>query len=282
MGDEAKRVNKPLLILPPAPNRWLALEELLGHEPPVWLDDLKQRFVQRLDGALDALAVVPDGSRFLACACIRRRLDIGVLGQLFTQPPHRGRGHARRLMQTLLSWFDMTGGKWLYACTTPELYTGIFEKFGFRPLHRHAHDGAERMSALRTLAHTPPDPYVEAAGDSALRDVTRADWPLLVALEQHWPGADRRIAIAESAVFAETAALELIAQQERGTCVLNAEVRDQRVVGLASVATDALGERTYAMVLPHDRPLPELRAAIVAVGLGRGYTRVDFPMDALS
>lgn len=80
-----------------------------------------------LSGSRDALALLPDGGRVLAIAALRRREQFGVLGQLFTHPDHRRRGYARQLLQALLSWFDMTGGRWLYL-TSPQALAGeVFE-----------------------------------------------------------------------------------------------------------------------------------------------------------
>jgi GNAT superfamily N-acetyltransferase len=128
--------RKPLLILPPAPEHWPALERLLIEGGCASVDDLRARFADGIDGARDACAVVRDGSRKIACVVLRRRHDVGLLGPILTTREHRLRGHAHRLMQTLLSWFDMTGGKWLYAFATPALYPALFEPFGFQVLHR--------------------------------------------------------------------------------------------------------------------------------------------------
>ena len=102
---------KPLLILAPSSTRWQAFEQLLAHEEQSWLDDLRMRLTEGVRGSRDAFAALPDGSRLLASACIRRRHDVGVLGHVLTIPAERRRGRARALLQALLSWFDMSGGR---------------------------------------------------------------------------------------------------------------------------------------------------------------------------
>ncbi|MFQ5805992.1 MAG: GNAT family N-acetyltransferase [Phycisphaerae bacterium] len=273
---------KPLLILAPSPARWQAVEDLLSHEERLWLDDLRQRLVEGVDGSQDAFAVIPDGAQLLASACIRRRHDVGVLGHLFTRPAHRQRGGARLLMQALLSWFDMTGGKWLYLAGPRSLAEGLFEKFGFRVLRRLEHGGQDRVTMLRTPAHAGESPFENLTGRVEIRDVARADWALLVALLQHHCGPDPRVSLEESALAAEATALELIAQQERRACRLLVACRRDRIVGLGSVATDQIGHRTYAMLLPHDRPPEGLREALLNFAGAQGYEQVDFPMAALA
>jgi GNAT superfamily N-acetyltransferase len=273
---------KPLLILAPSPTRWRAIEELLRHEEAGWLDDLRKRLVDGVDGSQDAFAVIPEATHLLASACIRRRHDVGVLGHLFTRPDHCLRGHARLLMQTLLSWFDMTGGKWLYLTSPRDLTEGLFEKFGFRVLWRHASETPDRAMMLRVPVRAGESPFEALDGPVRTRDVTRADWALLVALLQHHHGADPRVPLEESALTAEATALELIGQQERGTCRLTAACRRSRIVGLGSMATDQVGPRTYAMLLPHDQPPEGLREGLLASARAQGYSQVDFPMEALA
>ncbi len=273
---------KPLLILGPSPARWKALEELLSHEDGAWLEDLRKRVVEGVDGSQDAIAVIPDGGNLLASACIRRRHDIGVLGHLFTRPAQRQRGRARLLMQALLSWFDMTGGRWLYLTGPLELAEGLFEKFGFRALRRLEHGDQARVTMLRTPAHVGESPFEKRTGRTEIREARRADWVLLVALLQHHCGPDPRVPLEESALAAEATALQLITQQEQGACRLMVAYCHDRIVGVGSVATDQVGHRTYAMLLPHDRPPEGLREALLDFAAGRGYEQVDFPMEALA
>jgi hypothetical protein len=112
--------------------------------------------------------------------------------------------------------------------------------------------------------------------------VTRADWPLIVALLQHYCGPDPRVALGESALAAETTALDLISQQQQGTCHLLVASRQRRIIGLGSVATAQSAERTYAMTLPHDQPVDGLRQALIDFARARGFRQVDFPMEALA
>lgn len=272
---------KPLLILAPSPSRWPAVAELLADEEALWLDDLRRRMTAELSGSRDALALLPDGGRVLAIAALRRREQFGVLGQLFTHPDHRRRGYARQLLQALLSWFDMTGGRWLYL-TSPQALAGeVFEKFGFRPLHGPSAGAGGRLTMLRTPAHVPENPFEGLSGRVHIREAGRADWPLIVALLQYHHGPDPRVPLEESAPAAETTALDLIARQERGECRLVAACCQERIIGLGSVATDQSGPRTYAMLMPCDCPHPGLRPALLECARTRGYEQVEFPMDAL-
>lgn len=271
---------KPLLIIPPAPNRWSSIEDYLDGAPAARIADLRNRFDAPISDARDAFAIIPNGSLTLAFASIRRMGDIGVFGELSTRPDHRLRGFARTLIQTLLSWFDMTGGKWLYLTTPAPLAPAIFENFGFRALHRSGESDA--ISMLRTLSHAADSPYRGASGTPRVRDVVRSDWPLIVALLQHHGGADPRVPIAESAATAEATATDLLTQQDGGVCKLLGADLAGKLLGLASLAVDQLGKRSYAMVLPHSDGPAELAAAAVALGSAKGYEHVEFPLSALA
>lgn len=273
---------KPLLILAPSPSRWSAIEELLAHEDAVWVDDLRRRMTEELEGSQDAFAIIPDGGRVLAGACIRRRNQLGVLGHLLTHADHRRRGYARQLLQSLLSWFDITGGKWLYLTSPHGLTADVFEKFGFRILRRPPQEDHDRVTMLRTPAHVGEDPFDGLSGRVQIRAAKRADWVLVVALLQHHCGPDPRVPLEESAVAAETTALDLITQQEQGACRLMAACCQERIIGLGSVATNQDGPRTYAMLMPHDRPPEGLRPALLEYARVQGYEQVDFPMDGLT
>jgi GNAT superfamily N-acetyltransferase len=273
---------KPLLILAPSPSRWQAFEQLLGHEERLWLDDLRLRLTEGVRGSRDAFAALPDGSRLLASACVRRRHDVAVLGHVFTIPAQRQRGHARALLQAVLSWFDMSGGKWLYGTCSRELAENVFGKFGFGVLHRSGQRDDDRVTVLRTPAHAGESPFERLGGEVEVRDATRADWPLIVALLQHYCGPDPRVALEESALAAEATALDLFTQQQQGVCHLMVACRQKRVIGLGSVATAETAERTYAMTLPHDQPVDGLRQALIDFGRARGCAQVDFPMEALA
>lgn len=272
---------KPLLIIPPALARWRPLHDLLEHKGPPWLPDIEQRLTHGVKGAEDAYAVIPSGGQFLANACINKCGDVGVLGHVFTRPEHRRHGYARQLMETVLSWFDMTGGKWLFLGTTAELDEGLYRKFGFAPLRRAAWAPHDRLTMLRTGNGATGDPFTDVTGDVALRNVTRADWPAMVTLLQYREGADPRVPLGESAVTAEVFTLDLIDHQEKGTCQLLGAYQGRRLIGLASVATDRLGERTFAMLMPHTGAPPELHAAVLDFTRSKGYTQTDFPMEAL-
>jgi GNAT superfamily N-acetyltransferase len=275
---------KPLLVIPPSPARWPAVETLFlaAGADAARIQDLSRRYAARLEDASDAMALIPSGGLVLAAACIRRRGTIGVLGDLFVREDHRKRGLARSLLQTLLSWFDMTGGKWLLLASDAALAAGFFEHFGFAPLHRCDVGGRSMVSQLRILGGATHGPLDELTGGVTIRTLVRADFPLLMALGQYLPGPDPRVAQAEAALTCELTLLDLLAQKDRGTCELIGAEQNERIVGLASVAVDQLGKRTYAMLMPHSGSPRELRDATVALAAGKGYETVDFPLEVVA
>lgn len=270
---------KPLLILPPAPARWPGLEALLADAPELWRDDARRRLCESLPQARDAFCVIPDGGHVLSAACVRRCDAAGVLGQIFTRPTHRHRGLARRVVETLLSWFDMTGGRRLYVSAPSAELAARLESLGFRRLHAEPDDGDGRVMLLRgePLAVCPGPP-----GQVTVRTAQAGDFALLVELHQYLPGPDARVPLAQSACTAEQTTLELLRQHERGTCRVFVAFQGGRLVGAASVATEPLGSRTYAMVMPHDTAPAALREAAVEFARSRGYETVDFPLEAIS
>ncbi len=272
---------KPLLVMAPAPARWPALADLYRHKGQPWLADIEARVSRGVLGAQDAFAIIPDGGHVLAGAALSKRGPIGVLGHVYTRPEHRRRGFARNVVETLLTWFDMVGGRWLYLGTTAELDASLYAKFGFTPLHRVAWTPFDRITMQRVRPGTPPDPLADATGTVRVRPLTRADWPTMVALLQHRPGPDPRLPIAESAVSAELFTLDLIGHQERGAAQLRGAFFGDRLLGLGTLATERPGPRTYAMLVPHQDAPPALRTALLELARERGYEQVDFPMDAL-
>lgn len=272
---------KPLLVMPPAPARWMSLESLLDGIDAARLADIRSRFQEQMPGARDAFAMIPNGSLCLAIACIRRSGDLAVLGDVFTRPDHRMRGMARSLLQTLLAWFDMTGGKWLYLTTPAAFGPAIFENFGFRTLHRGDSQDGPVLTMVRTLSHAAASPYATSQEPVAVRELSRSDYPLLVSMLQYHPGADPRVPMAESATTADAIASELLAQRDRGTCLLLGAERDGVLVGAVSLAVDKLGKRTYALALPHSGAPQVLLDAAVAAAMAKGYEQLDFPLSAL-
>jgi GNAT superfamily N-acetyltransferase len=258
------------------------LRALPLHEDPLWWDDLHKRFADGVPGTQDAFALVSDGGLILGCASISKRHDVGVLTRLFVQADHRRQGLARALTETLLSWFDMTGGKWLYGTTTTELAETLFGGLGFSVLHRAPREPHDAVVLVRRADDVPPDPLLTADGAFSIHDVTRANWPTLATLLYNRAGPDPRASLDESAVAAERSTLELLAQQEAGTCQLKAAFHGARLVALASVALDAPGDRTYAVIMPHDDAPEKLRDTVIQFARGRGYANVDFPMEALA
>lgn len=273
---------KPLLILPPAPARWPAMQDLPLHADPLWQQDLERRFVAGLRGAQDAFAVIPDGGRLLACAAICKRHDLGVLNRVFTRPEHRRRGLARAALGAVVAWFDMTGGKWLYATAPTDLAETWLAAHGFRVLRRSPRTPADTVVLLRAAADVPDDPVSTADGPLTIHDVARVNWPTLVALLVNRLGPDPRVPLDESAALAEQTALELLSRQEAGVCQLKAAFRGPRLVGIATVATDQLGDRTHAMLIPPTGAPPELRHAALALAQSKGYAHADFLMEALA
>ena len=273
---------KPLLILTPAPARWNAIHDLLDQEDQKWVEDLRTRFTAGVPGARDAAAVSLEGSQAAAGAFIRRVGEIGVLAQVYTRPAHRRSGRARLLLQTLLSWFDMTGGKWLYLACPPEVGQGLFSNFGFRVLQSGIDNGRPVACMLRTPAHTPDTPFDNVNGEVQFRPATRADLVSLTALLMHHCGPDPRTSVAETALAADATALDLIDQAQSGRCHLTVALRRARITGAGTLALDQSGRKTYALVLPHDHPPPGLRENLLESARVRGFEQVEFPMDALA
>jgi GNAT superfamily N-acetyltransferase len=266
---------KPLLIMPPAPARWPPLEELLRHKGQPWLRDIERRTVQGVPGAQDVYGVVPAGGQFLANACINKYGDVGVLGHYFTRPEHRRQGHARRLIDAVVSWFDMTGGSgssWGQPRSSTRVLSQVrvsaaaavsWSPFDRVTLWRPGR--GERRAVRRALAITCATTRAGMAGDGGD-----------VAIQ---PRARTPCAVDESAVNAEVFALDLIDHQERG-------LRAQRGVS-----------RTAAGGLGHDRDGTTRRSArtmLIRTPEGRRnygrrpsslhrarVSRVDFPMEGL-
>lgn len=272
---------KPLLIIPPATEHWSALDDLIHHKGPPWLRDIEARLTHGVDGAQDAYAVIPDGGRFLACACINKHNTVGILGHVYTRPEFRRRGYARALMETLLAWFEMMGGQDLYLGTTSELDETLYRKFGFTPLNRAVWAPYDRLTMRRRHPRTPEAPYANLSGDISVRPLTRADWPELMRLLQHRDGPDPRVPLAESAVSAELFGLDLIDHAEDGTALLLGSVQGGRVTGVASIATDSPPPHTYALLIPHTGTPAALRSTAVFAAQQGGYTDLRFPMESL-
>ncbi|TWT45306.1 hypothetical protein RAS1_17290 [Phycisphaerae bacterium RAS1] len=271
---------KPLLIIPPAPARWPMIERIGLERPAEWWADFKARVSEGGAGAQDAVALIAPGGEALGLACICRGGSIGVLSDIFTRPQHRGRGFARMLVGALLNWFDVTGGKTLHAAAPIDVAQRLLVPQGFEPTRR-ASDAADARVTLRR--GSPAGQHDETGpGAAEVRAVLRGDWPALYDLLQHRPGPDPRVGLDESALGAEEFLAQLSFQQRRGTCVLLVESRAERPEALASLAVDQLGERTYAMILPHDVNSPPLRQAVERTATERGYARVEYPLQALA
>ena len=247
---------KPLLIIPPAPLHWPALRDLYSHEGEPWLADLNTRMNQGVPGASDACAVIPSGGQFLAGAIINKAGNVGTLSHGYTRPEHRRRGYARQLTETLLSWFDMTGGQRLHLTATAELDEAFYSKFGFSPLRRAVWAPYDRLSMLRIKPGTPEDPIRATAGNVSIRPLVRSDWPRMVDMLQYLPGPDPRVPLEESAVSARLFTLDLINHLEQRRSALLGAFRGNQLVGVATVAIDQPHERTYAMLLPQSARPP--------------------------
>ena len=272
---------KPVLVIPPAPSRWPALEALLGHVGSPWIDDLKRRFAEGVAGSEDAFGLIAPGGQILANAAISKRGPVGVVGHCYTHPDHRRRGYARQVVETVTAWFEMTGGQWLFLATTTEYDEGFYRKFGFTPLRQAVWRPHDRVTLWWRKTGAADDPLAAASGAAIVRDLTRADWATMIALLQFRSGPDPRVPLDESAVTAEVFTLDLIDHLERGACQLKGAFSGDILVGFASVATDRRGDRTYALLVPHDGTPPELRDAAISTARAQGYQHVDFPMEQL-
>lgn len=269
---------KPLLIIPPAPARWPMIERLELERSTEWWAEFKARVTEGGDGAQDAIAVMAPGGEAWALACIRRGGAVGFLSDIFTRPQHRGRGFAQSLIASLLNWFDVTGGRTLHATAAVDVAQKLLVPRGFEMKRR----ASEAPDARTTLVRGMAESETAAAGAVEIRAVRRGDWAAIYDLLQRSPGADPRVSLDESALGAEDALAQLYYQQQRSSCVLLGEFAGQRPRALASLAIDQLGEKTYAMILPHDADGALLRRAVEEAAARRGYARVDYPFQALA
>lgn len=273
---------KPLLIIPPAPSHWPGLRDMLVEMNSQSLDDVERRVMGGVPGAEDVFAVIGSTGQYVASASISKRGDVGILSHVYTRPDHRRRGYARQLTDAVLSWFDMTGGKWLVLATTTEFDEALYRKFGFEPLCRAAWAPHDRLTAVRRSPGVTGDPYGGLPDKVEIRDVTRADIPLIALFLQYRLGPDPRVPLGESAVTAKFFAQDLVTHQERNACLLMGAFQGARLTGLATLAIDKTGDRTYAMMMPHADAPDALRQALQAAAREKGYTQVDFPMEALA
>ncbi len=271
---------KPLLILLPAPARWVPLSLLYETLPAAWLAELEASVTRAGDGA--AFAVVPDGGHLLSAAWLQRNGPLGFLGHVLTRMDHRRRGYARRAVSTLLAWFDMSGGRWLYAHPTDQATRALLSSAGFEPLQR-ADDGGD-FTMLKRFGGAPLAPLEDERQPLSVRELSRADWASMFGLLQRAAGPDARVSVAQSALAAEHTVLEWLGQSARGVTALLGAFRGELLVGIATCAIDQLGQRTYAMTIPHSVWPAEsvLRSALLEYARGKGYAQVDFPLDALA
>lgn len=268
---------KPLLVFPPAPGRWSAMDALLADVSGAQRADLQTRFCEALPGAQDAFGVIRDGGHFLCAACVRRSGPVAVLGPIVTRETHRRQGLAERTLRAVLTWFDMTGGERIYA-TAPGDLSPWLERIGFTALHR----AESASSPLQTMRRAHPANASAGRGTPAAADVrpaTPADYALLVELLQDHPGPDPRVPLAESAASAEATVTDWLQQYVRGVCQLLVAIDGGRASGLALIATDRLGPRTYAVVAPHSGAPAVIRTAAIEFARGRGYEFVDLPFE---
>lgn len=273
---------KPMLIMPPAPARWRSLADLLTEQDPSVIRDAELRFSNGVPDANDAFALVVDGGLTIACASITRRNNVGVLGYVITRPTHRGRGLPAELIESLITWFDMTDGRWLYCATAGAAAGRLCDRYGFRVLHTLARDGREDVFLQRAVDVMIPSPFDALRGETQIRDVSRADWPLIVSLLQHRPGHDPRATVDESAIGAEEFALRLVDDQEQGKCKLLGAWCDGHLTAVGTLAVDTLGEKTFAMLIPFGDAPAALREALLSEGKAKGYRLIEFPMEAVA
>ncbi|MEP0846835.1 MAG: hypothetical protein HRF50_08450 [Phycisphaerae bacterium] len=269
---------KPLLVFPPAPGRWCAMEALLADVSDAQRADLQARFCAAMPGAQDAFGVIRDGGHFLCATCVRRSGPVAVLGPIVTRTTHRRQGLAERTLRATLTWFDMTGGERVYA-TIPAVFSPWLERAGFTTLH-HVESTADALRTMRRERSAGRASERGAPSAPLIRSATPADYALLVELLQDHPGPDPRVPLAESAVAAEATVVDWLAQSRHGACHLLVAIQDGRAVGLAVIATDRLGPRTYAVVAPHLGGPAALRSAMVELARGRGYEFVDLPLES--
>lgn len=269
---------KPLLVFPPAPGRWSAMDALLADVSDAQRADLQTRFCETLPGAQDAFGVIRDGGHFLCAACVRRSGPVAVLGPIVTRETHRRQGLAERTLRAVLTWFDMTGGERLYV-TAPAGFSPWLERTGFTVLHR-AESVPNRLQTMRRGRAGSGGAERAASSAPIIRAAAPADYALLMELLQDNPGPDPRVTLAESAVAAESTVADWLRQSTRGLCHLLVAIQEGRGAGLAVIASDRLGPRTHAIVAPHSVAPAALRAAVIEFARGRGYEFVDLPFES--
>ncbi|MFO0839316.1 MAG: hypothetical protein U1D55_12430 [Phycisphaerae bacterium] len=269
---------KPLLIVPPAPARWNSMGNLYAEAlPDAWRADMEERFARGVGGQ-DAFAAIVDGGHVLSAAWFTKSGAHGFLGHILTRSDHRRQGLACGVVTTLLAWFDMVGGKCAHTSCADSGAQSLLASAGFSVLHAsELNTVLVRGAATSRLADT-------ADAAPRIRELSRADWPQMFALLQRAPGPDPRVSLRESALSAEATLLEWLAQRSRGVTAMLGAFHDDELSGIATCAIDQLGQRTYAMTLPHGiwTDVAPLRAAVVDFAKTRGYEQVDFPMDALA
>lgn len=241
---------KPLLIIPPAPGRWAAIEGLLESLAPDAREELRLRVAEGLPDAFDAFAMLPEGGRAVAHAALYRKRDRAVLRHVWTNPLHRRRGHARRLVQTLSAWFDMSGGRLIYACGSEEVVGPLLGPAGFAVLHRTSEMGQVSM-ARGQLPDAPLDAAVE------VRAATGADFPQIVEFFQFCRGADLSVELSDSAARAEHTVAELLGAD--GARVLLG-LQGPRVVGLGRVLR--ADQTARIEIMPHEGAPAALKEAL--------------------
>jgi GNAT superfamily N-acetyltransferase len=109
----------------PSIHRFLAIES-------TWARGIPLATVERAIRHSLCFGAYEDGAQIGFARVITDRATYAYLCDVFTMPPHRGRGISRMLMKAVLAHADVHGLRRFNLVTTTA--SGLYEKFGWSPL----------------------------------------------------------------------------------------------------------------------------------------------------
>lgn len=275
---------KPLLILPPETDRIAPIRALLTPElAPSHAAELIARVEDAPAGAGDALAVLAEGGNVQGAAFVARQGDLASLTHCVVDPQLRRRGIGRTLLETLLTWFDMTGGKHLYTGCPASLRPWL-ERAGFAPLvhdsPRSSDSATERIPLRRRATADQTSPVPDGFGTIDLRPLTLADLPDVTALLMHRPGPDPRVNERESASSATDIALEIMQKLRREEAFGLAAVQFHRIAAIGWIEVTSASDQARGFTIPGEGVHGALRRGLRELARTQGHPRLEFPFDA--
>ncbi len=150
-----------------------SLRGLLGHKGRPWLDHVEDYFAfgrsEVFAGLQWRFHVALVEGKPVASVCVWKGNHTGLLGHVYTHPEHRGRGLARRLMQSALEDFERNNGRALYLNTEADSFQERFyASVGFLPV------GNSSGSMVREFR-----PVERGNKNPTVREMKWSDWPAL-------------------------------------------------------------------------------------------------------